>query len=118
MNQRLGVPFHNYYKGPRWSHAKYWDNIARQVGVRVDKKPAVGAVAQWNRGTYGHVAWVARVNSDGTVLLEEYNRGGTSKYSTRTVARPVAVVDHGRIVEIGSHHTLLDRDGRYAALAA
>ena len=20
VNQRLGVPFHNYYKGPRWSH--------------------------------------------------------------------------------------------------
>ena len=85
VNNRLGVPFNNYYKGPRWSHAKYWDDRARDVGIRVDHTPAVGAVAQWNSGTYGHVAWVARINTNGTVLLEEYNKGGTHKYSTRTV---------------------------------
>ena len=39
------------------------------------------------------------------------------RLSTVRDADQIAVVDHGRIVEIGSHQTLLDRDGRYAALA-
>ena len=40
------------------------------------------------------------------------------RLSTVRDADQIAVVDHGRVVEIGSHETLLDHDGRYAALAA
>ncbi len=40
------------------------------------------------------------------------------RLSTVRDADRIAVVDHGRIVESGSHDELLDRDGRYAALAA
>jgi ATP-binding cassette subfamily B protein len=33
-------------------------------------------------------------------------------------ADQIAVIDHGRIVESGSHDSLIDRNGRYATLAA
>ena len=78
VNNRLGVPFSDYYKGPQWSHAKYWDDRARDVGIVVDHTPAVGAVAQWNSGTYGHVASVARIDTNGTVLLRETGGGHTN----------------------------------------
>jgi Surface antigen len=60
----------------------------------------VGSFAQWNAyekrtwtipggtrsfgaGPYGHVAYVAAVYPDGTVLLEDYNgAGGTRAYGT------------------------------------
>ncbi|SCG63728.1 ATP-binding cassette, subfamily B [Micromonospora siamensis] len=39
------------------------------------------------------------------------------RLSTVRRADQIAVVDHGRIVETGTHDTLLDRAGRYATLA-
>ena len=41
--------------------ASQWDDDARAAGVRVDHVPAVGAIAQWDIGRYGHVAYVERV---------------------------------------------------------
>ncbi|MEU7924104.1 ABC transporter ATP-binding protein [Micromonospora sp. NPDC049801] len=40
------------------------------------------------------------------------------RLSTVRDADQIAVLDHGRIVEAGTHGSLLDRNGRYAALAA
>jgi ATP-binding cassette subfamily B protein len=40
------------------------------------------------------------------------------RLSTVRNADQIAVLDHGRILESGTHDTLLERDGRYAALAA
>ncbi|WP_406046288.1 ABC transporter ATP-binding protein/permease [Micromonospora sp. NBC_00898] len=40
------------------------------------------------------------------------------RLSTVRDADQIAVIDHGRIVESGTHQSLLDRAGRYAALAA
>ncbi|WP_262496107.1 CHAP domain-containing protein [Nonomuraea sp. SYSU D8015] len=79
-----GIRFHNHYKGVHWGNANRWDEAARKAGIKVDRTPAVGAVAQWNPGPYGHVAYVARVSGD-WVTLEEYNMGGRRTYSTRTV---------------------------------
>ncbi|REE97410.1 CHAP domain-containing protein [Thermomonospora umbrina] len=87
VRQRLGVDFHNHFRGVHWGNADNWDDAARAVGIRVDDTAKVGSVAQWNSGTFGHVAYVARVNSDGTVLLEEYNKGGAHLYGTRTVTK-------------------------------
>lgn len=65
--------FTNFYGGVRWGNAITWDNAARQVGIRVDSTPAVGSIAVRNTGTYGHVAYVREVNTDGSFDTEEYN---------------------------------------------
>jgi surface antigen len=44
--------------------------------------PIVGSVA-WFYGN--HVAYVTRVNPDGTVFIEEYNHGSTHVYGQRTI---------------------------------
>jgi surface antigen len=70
--------------------AKDLDNAAVRAGYRVDRIPAVGALAQYEAGAYGasrygHVAFVARIYADGSVLLEEYNGAHPLGYGTRRV---------------------------------
>ncbi|KAJ2685367.1 hypothetical protein IWW39_004298 [Coemansia spiralis] len=86
INSRLGIKFHNQYKGPNWGNANTWDDAARRTGVTVNNTPKPGCVAQTNNGPYGHVAWVAKVSGD-SVTIEEYNKGGSRKYNTRTVPK-------------------------------
>ncbi|KAJ1951626.1 hypothetical protein FBU59_000031 [Linderina macrospora] len=86
INKRLGVKFNNYYKGPNWGNAKTWDEAAHKTKVSINDTPKPGAVAQTNAGTYGHVAWVAKVTGN-SVVVEEYNHGGTRRYNTRTVPK-------------------------------
>jgi ATP-binding cassette subfamily B protein len=55
--------------------------------------------------------------------FDEVARGRTTitiahRLSTVRGADQIAVLDHGRIVESGDHDSLLERAGRYAALAA
>jgi ATP-binding cassette subfamily B protein len=55
--------------------------------------------------------------------LERLSRGRTTitiahRLSTVRDAEQIVVVDHGRIVERGTHEELLDRGGAYAALVA
>ncbi|ORX74840.1 hypothetical protein DL89DRAFT_277278 [Linderina pennispora] len=76
INSRLGIDFHNRYKGNAWGNANQWDDAARAS--------APGAVGQTDRGsTYGHVVWVSSVSGD-MVTIEEYNYK-RHKYGTRTV---------------------------------
>ena len=76
-NQAMPAGASYYHKGeyqsPRWGHAYNWKNAAEQCGIIVDKTPAVGAVALWTGGTYGHVAWVEKIDAKGNVVVEEYN---------------------------------------------
>jgi surface antigen len=55
-----------------------WQNNGRTVSMT----PIPGAVAVTNSN---HVAYVAAVFGDGTVLLEEYNRNWDNTYSTRVI---------------------------------
>ena len=81
LNSRNGVEFDNWYKGVKWGNASHWRAAAQSVGIPVDTKPAVGAVAWLS----GHVAWVSAVEDD-NVTVEEYNRTyKDGKYNCRTV---------------------------------
>ncbi len=89
----------------RWGSAYQWDDAARNLGKLVTTTPKVGAVAQWNAyekspwyssggvgtmqaGRYGHVAWVAYVYSDRSVLVRQYNMSGSRSYSQMRVKAP------------------------------
>jgi len=86
INKRLGVKFHNQYKGVNWGNANSWDDAARRTGVKVNSTPVPGCIAQTNAGNWGHVAWVTAVG-DKTVTIEEYNHNVREGYSKRTVSK-------------------------------
>lgn len=66
-----------------WGNANRWDDTARTKGVRVDRVPALGAVAEWESN---HVAYVAGWNSTHSMIfIEEYNYGLTGTYSSRWI---------------------------------
>jgi surface antigen len=89
-----------------WGSASGWDDVARRRGVPVTSRPTVGSVAQWNAGersrlyvsgsaggtfaagSYGHVAWVTEVYSDGSVRVEQYNGDGSRSYSSMRIVAP------------------------------
>jgi surface antigen len=89
-----------------WGSASGWDDVARRKGITVSSRPTVGSVAQWNAGerstayvsgsasgsfvagSYGHVAWVTKVYSDGSVQVAQYNGDGSRSYSTMHVRAP------------------------------
>ncbi|WP_410593700.1 CHAP domain-containing protein [Amycolatopsis sp. lyj-23] len=68
-----------------YGDAKYWDDNARYDGYRVDNTPTVGAIAQTDNGTYGHVAIVDSVHS-GTITVEDYNWNGDGHYLVHDVS--------------------------------
>jgi len=87
MNQ-LGVNFSNGMTGPNgippsddppvFGNGEHWADHARTLGFRVDNTPSVGAIAHYapnvsGAGDLGHVAYVAQVNGDGTIVVEDYN---------------------------------------------
>jgi surface antigen len=82
--------FTNHYKGKHWGNANSWDDAARRSGVTVASRPKVGDIAQSDAGGYGHVAYVAKVNSNGSFVVEEYNWAHPEHYGTRTTT-----VGHG-----------------------
>lgn len=66
-----------------------WAANAQAAGYLVDDVPSVGAVAQWEAfaggyGEKGHVAYVERVNDDGTILVSEDYWGGGSQVGPLT----------------------------------
>jgi surface antigen/uncharacterized coiled-coil protein SlyX len=59
--------------------ARNWPNLAARNGVGVHSSPQVGAIISWPGddvyipSSYGHVAIVEGINSDGTITISEYN---------------------------------------------
>lgn len=73
-----------------WHNAENWDNAASAAHYTVDNTPEPGDIAVWE-GTYGHVAVVESVNSNGSVNVSEYNHGQDGNFGTRN---NVTGVDH------------------------
>lgn len=117
LNSRNGVAFNNWYKGVRWGNAKNWISAARSVGITVDNTPAVGAIACFTEGTYGHVVWVSEVKGD-TIVIEEYNYKTRGGYSTREIkaSAPTGYIHIQDIVQDTS--TQLIKDGWYVISTA
>ncbi|MBQ3325603.1 CHAP domain-containing protein [Candidatus Saccharibacteria bacterium] len=59
-----------------WGNANTWDDVAYSKGI-ADHTPAPNTIGQ-NDGGYGHVFWVESVNSDGSILISEYNNAYSS----------------------------------------
>ncbi|MBR3391485.1 MAG: S-layer homology domain-containing protein [Firmicutes bacterium] len=84
LNSRNQIYFHNTANNPWWGNANTWNDTALALGYRVDRTPARGAVAYWDEGYYGHVAWVSAVDGN-NVTIEEYNYDHCGNYHTRTI---------------------------------
>jgi len=84
LQERNRMEFSNALGGAHWGNAQNWDDVARDLGYRVDRVPAIGAVAQSDDGPAGHVAWVSAIGA-GTVTVEEYNLSTPGGYGVRTV---------------------------------
>lgn len=85
LNTANKVAFTNSYRGTGWGNAYQWKAAAQRLGIKVNSTPARGAVAYSPAGGYGHVAWVTQVNSNGTIVIEQYNQKYDGKYTRQTV---------------------------------
>lgn len=81
---KIGLRWNQIADG-RNGHAAGWKQGWIERGRSVGTAPKVGSVAWWNRGSYGHVAYVVAVNPDGSAVVEQYNAGGGGEFSTQTV---------------------------------
>ena len=82
----------NHFEVPRaMGNGAQWGAVARSLGYRVDNTPAVGSVAYYTDGGYGHVAWVAEIVG-GNIVVEEYNwiRNGGMDYTYHTQTQPTS----------------------------
>ncbi|MHD0369214.1 CHAP domain-containing protein [Mammaliicoccus sciuri] len=76
--------------GSTWGNANNWANAAAQSGYTVNNNPSAGSVLQTTAGGYGHVAYVDKVNSDGSIQVSEMNYQGVGVVSTRTISASAA----------------------------
>lgn len=68
--------------------AKNWLARANKYGIPTGSTPKPGSVAVMRNGTYGHVAWVESVNSDGTFNYSDYNSDNRGNYAMHYNASP------------------------------
>lgn len=83
---QAGLPISTY-----WSDAKFWAGNAAQDGYLVNHVATVGSIMQTTDGFYGHVAYVERVNADGSILISEMNYLN-GPYNTNTRIIPASSV--------------------------
>lgn len=81
LNQRSKLPFKNDYKGQHFGSAYNWGRAARNAGIPVNGKPAIGAVAWYSSG---HVAYVEQTSP--SVVISEMNFDFHNGFRTRTIA--------------------------------
>ena len=63
------------WAGNYWGNGGQWAASAAAAGYRVGSTPSAGAVAVWNDGGYGHVAYVTGVQG-GQIQVQEANYAG------------------------------------------
>ena len=80
---RNGLSFSNWYAGRHWGNASEWGKVAKGIGHKPDKFPAVGAIGWYKRG---HVSYVEDVYSNGTILISEMNTDGHNGFHFATVS--------------------------------
>ncbi|MCU5746986.1 LysM peptidoglycan-binding domain-containing protein [Staphylococcus sp. SQ8-PEA] len=69
-----------------WWNANNWDDAALRDGYVVDHRATVGSILQSDLGYYGHVAFVERINGDGSLLVSEMNYSAAPGITTyRTI---------------------------------
>ena len=93
LNHANHFDLSNYMDGGHFGNANNWDDNARKLGYTVNNTPVRGAVAQTDKSTYGHVAWVAAVGNS-TVTIEDYNYSAPGSYGERTVPKSDYVYIH------------------------
>lgn len=64
------------WAGDWWGNASTWATNAAREGFAVGTTPVVGAIAVWDDGSYGHVAYVVAVESDTRIQVQEANYAG------------------------------------------
>ncbi len=65
---------------------KNWAGQASSNGFKVDRHPTRGSILQTVNGPFGHVAYVEKVNIDGSILISEMNWIGEYIVSSRTIS--------------------------------
>lgn len=79
---------------PYWGgvgNASQWPGNARAAGIEVGGSPRRGDIAIWPVGFYGHAMYVESVNSDGSIIISEYNYDWTGRYSQRMITQSTIV---------------------------
>lgn len=65
------------WAGTQWGNGADWARSAARDGFRTGSNPEVGAIASWDDGGYGHVAYVTHVDpATGYVKVVEANYAG------------------------------------------
>ena len=65
------------WAGMQWGNGADWARSAARDGFRTGSNPEVGAIASWDDGGYGHVAYVTHVDpATGYVKVVEANYAG------------------------------------------
>lgn len=74
---------------PYWGgrgNANQWARSARADGIPTGTTPRVGSVAVMYVGYYGHVMYVERINSNGTIHVSQFNWGVAGEYSEMDIS--------------------------------
>ena len=66
--------------------ANQWPEKARAYGIAVDNMPRVGDVAIKSDTQRGHSMYVEAINSDGKLVVSQYNTDKIGTYSKETIA--------------------------------
>ncbi|MFC1644918.1 CHAP domain-containing protein [Patescibacteria group bacterium] len=93
LNGVSSIGFDNQYRltgNDAWGDGRNWGAAADLANISRDDNPLPGDVAYWDKGTWGHVAFVEKVNYDASgnatsVYVTEYNYSPAHDLGNRTI---------------------------------